>query len=465
MVMLCHFSNYFNLQRRSMARAFRCVAWVAGLIVIGLVNGAEYSFPLRASHNHHFLVDQQERPFLVVGDTAWSLIADLNVADAKRYLDDRQAKGFNSILVNLIEHKFASKVPRNYAGVAPFQRPESITQPNDAYFAHAQFVVREANKRGIVVWLAPAYLGYGGGDEGWFKAIKTSGLKALRDYGRYLGERFKDSPNLIWVLAGDFTPLAGDQWTVDELAAGIREEARTHLITAHGSPGQSAVVSFPNRSWLGLNMAYSYDTNLYNPLLAEYRHLPALPFVLLECTYENEHDSKPEQIRRQAYWAMLSGACGQFFGNNPIWHFDGPGLFKAPGTWREALDSQGSQDMARLKKAFADRAWQELEPDLERGIVVDGTGTGTARVITAATPDRRLAMSYLPSTGTEPREISVNLGHFSGPVAGQWFNPVSGISERNSPEPLPNQGRHTFKTPGDNGSKANDWLLILEVVR
>jgi hypothetical protein len=46
------------------------------------------------------LLDTDGRPFLVQGDTAWSLIANLDYADAIRYLDDRRAKGFNAIIVN-----------------------------------------------------------------------------------------------------------------------------------------------------------------------------------------------------------------------------------------------------------------------------------------------------------------------------------------------------------------------------
>lgn len=462
--MLYENTRSFNLLRKAADHPFPLALLLAGSILANAAGAAEFSFPLKVSRNGRFLVDQQEKPFLVVGDTAWSIIAQLKADDVRRYLDDRQAQGFNSILVNLIEHKFASKAPRNVAGEAPFRQPESLAEPNDAYFDYAQWVVQEANQRGIVVWLTPAYLGYGGGDEGWFKAIKASGPRALRDYGRYVGRRFRKLPNVVWVMAGDYTLPPSDQWTVDELAAGIGEECGTCLITAHGAPGRSAVVSFPDRAWLNLNMAYSYETNLYTPLLAEYQRRPARPFVLLESTYENEHDSRPEQIRRQAYWAMLRGACGQFLGNNPIWHFDGPGLFKAPGRWQEALRSQGSRDVARLGKLFAGRAWYRLEPEFEPRFLMSGLGTGVGRATAAVAPDGSLAMVYLPSTGTEARAITVDLANFQRPVAARWLSPVTGESKLGAAAPLANHARHTLKTPGDNGSGVNDWLLVLEKV-
>ncbi len=50
-------------------------------------------------------------------------------------------------------------------------------------------------------------------------------------------------------------------------------------------------------------------------------------------------------MRLQTYQAALNGAAGQIFGNNPIWHFDGPGLYSVPTTWHQALNSRGAQSM------------------------------------------------------------------------------------------------------------------------
>jgi hypothetical protein len=70
-----------------------------------------------------------------------------------------------------------------------------------------------------------------------------------------------------------------------------------------------------------------------------------MPFFLIESAYENEHDATSQRLRTQAYHAVLSGAADQVFGNNPIWHFDGPGLFPLQVTWRDALGSRGAQSM------------------------------------------------------------------------------------------------------------------------
>ena len=81
---------------------------------------SQIPFPLRVSANGRHLEDRLGQPFLIAGDTAWSLIAQLGAEDAARYLDDRTRRGFTAVIVNLIEHKFASHAPANRSGVPPF---------------------------------------------------------------------------------------------------------------------------------------------------------------------------------------------------------------------------------------------------------------------------------------------------------------------------------------------------------
>ena len=172
--------------------------WLAALIVTTLAAGRSpglsaalaiaasetpaSNLRLRVSPNHRYLVDQSGTPFLVVGDSPWSLIAQLDERDIEFYLKDRQSKGFNSIIVNLIEHKFSTSAPRTRAGLAPFVKPGDLSTPNEAYFDYAHEVIQKAGRFGIVVWLAPAYLGYGGGDEGFFREIRAGGREKLRAY-------------------------------------------------------------------------------------------------------------------------------------------------------------------------------------------------------------------------------------------------------------------------------------------
>ena len=73
-------------------------------------------FPLRVSPDRRRLLDVDGRPVLIQGDAAWSVIVNATLDSARRYIADRRRKGFNTIIVNLIDPLFATDPPRNLAG-------------------------------------------------------------------------------------------------------------------------------------------------------------------------------------------------------------------------------------------------------------------------------------------------------------------------------------------------------------
>ncbi len=123
------------------------------------------SYPLKIGSTHRYLVDQREEPFLLVGDAAWSIFVSVTKEEAVRYLDDRQHRGFNTLLVNLLEYHFSPDSPRNHYGDELFTTPGDFRTPNPAYFDHARWVMERAAERGFLVLLTPCYLGYA--HQGW----------------------------------------------------------------------------------------------------------------------------------------------------------------------------------------------------------------------------------------------------------------------------------------------------------
>jgi Protein of unknown function (DUF4038) len=426
-----------------------------GALTASLPNAAPLvKFPLAVSGNHRHLEDSTGAPFLVVGDTAWSLVAQLSEADIDRYLDDRAARGFNAIIVNLLEHKFASRAPANHQGVRPFPEGLAFLRPNAEYFDDAHRAIEAAHRRGIAVWLCPAYLGWDGGDEGFFKEIDAAGQEALRRYGQFVGGRFRNLPNIVWMLGGDYAFPPSHRWLGDVLAAGLRGGGARQLMTAHG--GQTAAVeTFGDRDWVAIDTVYSYLGDLRAPLRAARARRPRRPFVLIESTYEGEHDAPPEQIRFQAWAAMLSGAAGQFFGNNPIWHFDGPTLFKYEGSWQTALDAAGSRDMSRLAAFFRSRRWTDLEPAPDGSFAV-AKDSGPAP-IAARTADGTLTIVYVPAHRRGPRELRLDIPGTAASIKAQWIDPATDTP----PVDVSFDRRtHATHTPGANRAGATDWVLV-----
>jgi len=401
-------------------------------------------YPIRVSSDHRHVVDQNGVPVLIQGDAPWSLISGLTTEGAEQYLEDRRIKGFNSLIINLIEHKFRG--PVNCHGESPFTTPGDFTTPNEKYFEHADWVIHKAGEKGIQVFLAPVYLGYIGTDEGWIEEVLENGPEKCRAWGRYVGKRYRDFDNLVWMIGGDRNPDKA-RVDVDAVVEGIKAFDNRHLFTAHCHPENSALDQFKDDGWLDLNDTYTYEI-VHKKLLADYNRVPSMPFTLTESTYEGEHNASPVQIRRQAYWAILCGATGQFMGNRPIWLFD-------PG-WQSALDSAGARDMARLKIFFSSRAWHDLVPDQKHEVVVDGLGefNGLDYLAAARTHDGGTVIAYLPSS----RTFTVDMTKVAGKAAkAWWYSPRTGKSQVAGE--FGTTGKRQFTPPAEG-----DWLLVLDDV-
>ena len=431
-----------SINATSMTQTIRFILLTV-LVCASAAFAAEH-YPLHVSPDHRHLVDQSGAPFLVQGDAAWSLISGLTREEAEVYLEGRRRQGFNSIIVNLIEHKFRG--PVNRYGEGPFTTPGDFSTPNEKYFQHADWVIRKAGEKGIQVFLAPIYLGYIGTEEGWVDEVLANGPEKSRNWGRYVGKRYRGFDNILWIIGGDRNPDKAREG-VDAVVQGIKEFDGRHLFTAHCHPENSAIDQYRGDGWLDLNDTYTYNI-IHVMLLTDFNREPVIPFVLIESSYEGEHNASAVQVRRQAYWAVLCGATGQFMGNRPIWLFD-------PG-WEDAINSIGAQDMTRFYSLFTSRLWYELVPDQKHEVVVDGLGEfrGLDYLAAARTSDGGTVMAYLPTA----RPFSVDMSKVSGTMAAAWwFNPRSGKS--NLAGKFPTSGKKQFTPPGEG-----DWVLVLDDV-
>ncbi|OYR15923.1 hypothetical protein CEV31_2696 [Brucella thiophenivorans] len=405
----------------------------------------ELASPIKVSWDHRFFEDAQGKPFLLQGDTAWSLIAELKREDTEIYLKDRSKRGFNAILVNLIEHQFSSNPPANAYGDKPFLK-EAFGELNPRYFDHAAWVIEQAQKQGLVVFLAPAYLGVNGGNQGWFEQAEAAGPEKMRTYGEAVAHRFSKFSNIVWVLGGDFDPP--DRELVIELSHGITSVSPSAIQTVHTGSNVSAGEIWSDQPWLGIDTVYTYDD--VNEAVLQRTKLMKMPVILLESSYEYERDTTAQTIRRNAYGALLGGAAGQFFGNHPIWHFTGPGLFAIERSWQEALSSPGSQSMTILKDLFDKIAVQQLQPDRDNNI------SGVERSYAAALPDRSLILIYgdVGSFKLKPDVIA------SGQTV-IWLDPASGMFSTAS-KPDVAQDLITYQPPDKRDDvMATDWLLLI----
>jgi len=426
------------------------------VILYSFAAGAQQTaFPLRIAENHRYLQDATGRPFLITGDTAWSLIGDLSREDAEKYLADRQRRGFNTILVNLIEHRFSRNAPRNFYQRAPFEANAAFSKPNDAYFDDADWILQRARERGFLVLLTPAYMGVNGGGEGWYQEMQAAGPGAVKSYGRYLGQRYQKYNNIIWVQGGDFDPP--DRIMANALAEGIAEANPGALQTFHASRDTDVALNWKGAPWLNLDTIYTYGDVAEKSQL-RYVTGPVSPFFLIEGIYEGEQGATAQTVRSIAYSAILSGACGQIFGNNPMWHFYGPGVREQFMSWPEALSSRGAQSMTHLKELFDAIAWWKLEPEQAKLLAAQDEAT-PGYAIGSRTSDGTLAVVYLfgrNSVELNKNALSPSLKEI------RWFDPASGQYAKAVQKQTGQADTVKFETPQKRNSADNvDWLLVL----
>jgi uncharacterized protein DUF4038/collagenase-like protein with putative collagen-binding domain len=447
--------------------------------------GSDYRFPLRSAPGGRHLEDQRGTPFLVKGETAWLALVNLDAREQEAYLADRGARGFNLIEVMLVNHDYTSPPnpvpPANRAGEQPFLRPGDFSTPNDAYFDRAAAFVRRAGEHGMAVLLAPLYLGFDGGREGWWQELSAEAntRQVCFSYGKYLGSRFRQSENLLWVAGGDFAPPAGSEAEARalEVLRGIRAAGAAQPWTGHWNFDHQGGISTDEAlfaSAMDINGIYQ-DAQPWRFAARAYAVTPPRPSFLLESAYEREHPrSRLQPFRKAWWWSMLSGAAGVFWSNYFLWmceaargtypaaYGDGDGTVSS---WSAELDSPGTDEVLHLHAFFEAIAWERLVPSgIPSGgpeLLTSGKGSRDGRIAAAATAEGDLLVAYVPPDGTGQRAFSLDLSRMRRPARARWFDPASGAFSPAEP-PLPAGGSAELRTPGANGSGVNDWVLLVE---
>jgi len=454
------------------------------LTVVVRSQGRSFSYPLSVAPGGRHLVDQRGTPFLVKGETAWLALVNLTEAEQERYLADRSANGFNLIEVMLTNHDYTSSPtpPANRAGEQPFKKPGDFSTPDDAYFDRAAAFVDRAAARGIVVLLAPNYLGFEGGREGWWQELTApvNTRAVCSGFGRYLGTRFKQKKNLLWLAGGDFAPPTGSEGEARhrEILDGIRAAGASQPWTGHWNFEHQGGISTDEARFedaMALNGVYQY-ADTYRYAGRAYDVLPARPVFLLESTYEHEHTAANTQPFRKAWWwTMLSGATGVLWSNSFLWMCEtARGVYRleygdvdhAVSSWSAELDSEGTSEALHLHAFFEGLPWHRLVPAGPatglRGLVSSWQWWGQRRIVAAATREGDLLVAYVPPTGGGSRSFAIDLSGLRGPARARWYDPSTGgwVSIDGI---LPASAGVALETPGANGAGANDWALVVEV--
>lgn len=442
----------------------QAISQMTRLIVLVLVltyfstAAAAPGFPLKVSANRRYLEDSAGKPFFVMGDTPW-FIQKLKIEDVRMLMDDRGAKGYNTLFLELLDDEHIPSVDGH--GNAAFKADTDITQPFEAYWKHAEAVLQEAEKRGLFVIHNSIWFGYGQGL--WMHHVTPENCRV---YGEFIAKRFARFQNLMWMHVGDRIPEARLRACARELAAAVDRHAPHQLQTAHLQHEYGSATHFNNDAWLDVNLAYTYGPAYYHVLPEYQRSEPVRPVLFGETGYEAEPnaihllpDAKrgdlwtPYRIRRNEWWGVLSGAMGYCAGTR-LWRWE--------PNWREVMHARSTAEAPHLLRLLNTLPWWRLVPDAAHEFLTDGRGGWPqADYATAAlADDGSCGLVYLPT----PRTIAVELGKLKATLTARWFDPSNARFQSAADQSLPNEGLGRFTPPEKNAAGEPDWVLVLTLV-
>jgi hypothetical protein len=499
------------------------VASAAGVGSASAVAAGAGVFPLTVSSDGRYLKQANGTPFLICGTSAWEIGVNIPIAGLNSYLNTITSQGFNCVLMEAIAHCFTLvKPPKERGGLLPFTQrldgsaftgsPNGTTGANgtqgqfaadnysnintqaadwtfinNSYWQVIESVLDACEQHSVAVFTWPAYIGFHAGQEGWMQEmvvldgiIGAGGFvgqsfanptkSKLWNYGAWLANRWKNRPNIIWVMGGDYgantqTLSTAERAAVTSVMAGMKSVAgqQSLLWTAHWDrPCLATDTNLTAGSW-DMNFCYSDDSTA-ELCRRGYAVTPAIPSLLGEYNYEQGLFGGSAPWRKYLWWGFLAGISGGFFGHEQAWRFDDG----TPGTdYTTILATQGTLDASRQFAFLKSRPWHRLKPSGLGGmgaLITAGGGTAspqsTTYVAAAATPEGDLLVAYVPPDHTG--SITVDMTKLSATAQARWFDPANATFTNAGA--FANSGTHAFSTPGANSAGDADWVLLLETV-
>jgi len=419
---------------------------------------------IRVTADGHFLEYTDGIPFFWLGDTGWELFQKLKKEEIEKYFDNRIAKGFNVIQCVILHDG-----PDQYGDLPLYHHdPE---KPVEKYFALVDWAVKKAQEKNLVLALLPCW-----GD--MVTGIRSKVPPLFNEtnayvFGLFLGKRYKDYPNIIWVAGGDnpaFVDTADWRPVFRAMIKGIRAgTGQKALITYHPWGENSSTVYWKDENTLDFNMMQSghktHDLPVWKWIKRDRSWLPAKPILDGEPNYEDHPvnwDNKngyfrAYDVRKQLYRSVFAGACGVTYGHHAIWQFynarDKEPIAYADRYWTEALDRPGAFQAGYLKRLMTSRSVNRRVPD--QTIIENGQGEKGEYITAFHGADSSYLMVYLPVG----KKIGIYTASLKAAKAvAWWFNPKNGKSLKI--DLFQKETIMSFMPP--NTGTGNDWVLIID---
>ena len=377
--------------------------------------------PLCVSSNQRFLMHADGTPFFWQGETAWLMPQRLNRDEVRHYLQQCAAAGYNVVQVQVLND-------------TPSYNIYGHSSDTDAYWQHLDYIVRQAESNGIYIGMVTI----------WGSQVKAGRLSEQQaaEYGRFLANRYKDRPNIVWLMGGDIQgDIHPEVWNT--LATTIKSIDTQHLMTYHPRGRYTSAHWWSQAPWMdfhtfqsghrrygqrGTDKTYPIPDNTeednWQYVDSTWAYAPIKPVLDDEPIYEdipqglhdgNEPRWTAADVRRYAYWSVFAGSCGHTYGHNSIMQFWSPGLppaYFCEKPWYEALNDSGFHQMQHLSRLILRFPYFERVPDQQ---VIRDNGTRYDRLVATRGTNYLLVYNH---TG---RSMTLDLTRISGNRKQLWW--------------------------------------------
>lgn len=402
---------------------------------------------LKLDSSQRFLVRADGSPFVWIGDTFW-LFSKLTRQQRIKLLDDRQSKGFNVVMIRVGMGNEEVNEPSGF---------NENLEPIESHFQEIDHLIAEANQRGMYVAIAT----------GWWQIVQDYDAATLYKFGRFIGDRYKDNDNVIWLSAGESgghrrkTELDLDR--VKSLVQGIRDgDTGNKLLTIHADfqrgtsfSKMNTLVDFNNwqtSQWCCPNDLPRKDERnwtVWEAIAYDYEQSPTKPTLDSEAWYENTNlgggtPATPYNVRRRAYFSIFAGGFGHSYGGSGVWD--------AMSNFDEALQLEGSTQIGYLSQFLHALGKDFLKLRPAQSMIISGQSADYDRHIQATMAnDGSYGLVY--TAGTD--DFALNLSSLSAEsVSVLWFNPrTKALSDKST---VQKATQVNFTTPEEG-----DWVLVL----
>jgi chitodextrinase len=428
-------------------------------------SASQSGYRLLLSTNGKYLVNSSTRqPVFLTGDDGFLASLMLSNADVTTYLNDRATRGFNAIWIGVVDQLDQNNAPKDFFGNVPFDGAW-FTNPDAAYWAHQDAVIQQAASLGITVFLHLSFVGNADGNVYDTPAYLASSDATIRAYGTFIGNRYRNHNNIVYVLGGDYDPSQTAVATkINDLATGLAAADPSHLITietcrACSPPNQSSLDAYGNPipSWLSLNWLDATLSAAVSSSETNFSRTPFLPPFMGEDWYELEHGITGFQARQEGYREVLSGCyLGRLFGNGPIWSFNASHSGNTSPSWQSQLSSPGSVGQQYMGQLMRSREHWLMAPDLSHTVLTGGFGSGSTLSVAARSSDGQTIIAYLSDGNATAKTINMSaLTSASSSAKAWWYNPQTAAATLIGT--FPNSGSQSFTAPD-----GNDWVLVID---